>query len=148
MEIEIDVEAREQIRQDVLKKAIELFPALKGAKTSWGLNIEKDYEETRTETVGFWHPKEIEVPFTRTKECIHTHCVLNGQLSVYSRDVEYDDVAIWIGGQLERLYDEVKVSVCNPAKLGLAIGWRCAYCNTTNKAEDVKCSHCGAPRGW
>jgi hypothetical protein len=70
------------------------------------------------------------------------------QLNIKSFNQKYDEAAIWIGAQLEKLFDTVKLQINDPTKLGYAIGWRCAYCNTSNKAEIANCTHCGAPRAW
>jgi hypothetical protein len=69
-------------------------------------------------------------------------------LNLSSYDKECDEIAIWVAGQLEGIFRQAKIKISDPTKLGLPIGRRCGYCNTSNKADIPNCNHCGAPRAW
>jgi hypothetical protein len=152
----LSTEGVQKTVKSVLEKAIELFPALNGYELCYGSRIEKEIKIKERINTGFiranWVEQERRVGWEQAIDVdydLHNYDEIRPQFSsvkVDSAKLEFDDVAIWVGGQLEKLFDVCQIEVNDPSKLGHAIGWRCAYCNSLNTGK--ACEHCGAPRAW
>ena len=158
---QLSSEAIYNIVSKVLNKAIEQFPIeLKDCK-AYSHYIEHCHLQTEDETFGIIHKhtetrKRIVSDYYAIDMDVETTDA-NGNVSKspYTRitahpigadNRNYDDVALWIAGQLEGIFANVYVVLNDPSKVGHEIGWRCAYCRTLNDGK--VCDHCGAPRAW
>jgi hypothetical protein len=138
--------ARNNYWRKVLKSAIQQFPTLRGSVVVRGVyhcDIAKKVLSTQRVGILWKRTKQTQ----KYETLIHTYDNTDeATLEITSYHKKYDDAAIWIAAQLEKLYEYVKVVIHNPEKLHQAISWRCAYCNMLNEATQKQCSKCGAPQ--
>lgn len=138
----------------VLETAIAMFFPDKGAEILQyyeKIEIGKYVTNVKKEEKKGWFHKSILVD---SKETVWKSVIVADWNNYYGKVVltitsfypANDDAAIWIAGQLEKIFDAIIVYVNDSSKLGHAIGWRCAYCNTLQTTK--KCDNCGAPRAW
>jgi hypothetical protein len=165
---QLNQEAAMQIINKVMQQAFVQFPnELEGCELekyiwSTNLSIHKLWEKTETYEVGLFHKSTVTAKrsgtdYTAIRAEIQSATVegltartlelTSHPISNYCDDKrDYDNVTLWIAGQLEKVFDKIVVNLNDPSKIGSAIGWRCAYCNTLNTGK--ACDHCGAPRAW
>jgi hypothetical protein len=156
LKIRLSSLAQYDLVSGVLQKTIEQFSELKGCTvyrgSNWRLTIGRHIEimhEYDVNEGSFLHPKWVHKSEDRgwdNTNLIESQVMASNTLILESSNSDYDDAAIWIAGQCEKIFDAINIRVYNLEKIGQAIGWRCAYCNTSNDGKI--CSHCGAPRAW
>jgi len=110
------------------------------------------HHKGQQQVAGFFHPKYKPTEWdTIDYPAISLTLCGSNTLSIEAHPIgedkrDYDNVALWIAGQLDKVFDHINIEINNTERIGVAIGWKCVYCNTQNTSKN--CEHCGAPKVW